>query len=60
MNRDCFPSSDPTGNCHGTDKALHEKLAGEGEDDGIKGHEGEIMTSLLYCTGSEGEENLSR
>jgi len=55
------PPSDPTGNCHGTDKALHEKLAGEGEDDSIKGHEGEIMTSLAVLYWVRGRrESLSR
>lgn len=55
------PSSDPTGNCHWADEALHEKLAGEGEDDDIEGHKGEIATSLAILHWVRGRrESLSR
>jgi len=39
-------SSDAPGHCHGADEALHEELAGEGEDHGVESHKGNIARSL--------------
>lgn len=36
----------PQPNGQGTNEALHEKLAGEGEDDGVEGDEGEVLRAL--------------
>lgn len=40
----------PTAGRNGSDDPLHQELAGEGEDDGVEGHKGEVLRSFaILC-----------
>ena len=57
------PRADAAPDCNRPDHALHQELAGEGEDDGVEGHESEVLGSFAILrdvadVGGEGARPL--